>query len=99
MTIQCFSIRNFAYDTQKTYNFDTNCYFVIYQQFLHGYFRALQQRATASQKYIFRLRFLPPLLTLMDLSGNKCFLQRVQKVTSVGCNWFVSIHVVYFVSW
>ena len=86
MTIQCFSIRNFAYDTQETYIFDTNCYFVIYQQFLRGYVRALQQNATVSQKYIYRLRFLLPLLTLMDLSGNKCFLQWVQKVTSVGCN-------------
>ena len=85
--------------TQETYIFDTNCYFVIYQQFLRGYFRALQQHATASQKYIYRLRFLPLLLTLMDLSGNKCFLQRVQKVTSVGGNWLISIHVVCFVSW
>ena len=57
MTIQCFSIRNFAYDTQETYIFDTYCYFVIYQQFLRGYFPALQQHATVSQKYIYRLRF------------------------------------------
>ena len=25
--------------------------------------------------------------TVTDLSGNKCFLQQVQKVTSLGCNW------------
>ena len=30
---------------------------------------------------------------------NKGLIQRIQKVTSVGCNWFISIHVVYFVSW
>ena len=29
--------------------------------------------------------FSPPSLTLTDLSGNTCVLQRVQKVTSVGC--------------
>ena len=29
-TRQCFSTRNFAYNTQETYFFDTSCYFVIY---------------------------------------------------------------------
>ena len=37
--------------------------------------------------------------TVTDLSGNTCFLQQVQKVTSLGCNWLILIHVVYFVSW
>ena len=34
-----------------------------------------------------------------DLSWNVAFLQRVQKVTSVDCNWLISIHVVNLVSW
>ena len=29
----------------------------------------------------------------------KGFLQRVQEPTSVGCNWLILIHVVYFISW
>ena len=37
--------------------------------------------------------------SLTDLSGNTCFLQQLQKVTSLGCNWLILIHVVYFVSW
>ena len=36
---------------------------------------------------------------LRDLSGNTGFLQQVQKVMSVGCDWLISIHVVFFVSW
>jgi len=34
-----------------------------------------------------------------DLLGNTCFLQQVQKATSLGCNWLILIRVVYFVSW
>ena len=34
-----------------------------------------------------------------DLSWNVAFLQQVQKVTSVDCNWLISIHVVNLVSW
>ena len=38
-------------------------------------------RPSKSQKYNCRLRFSRPSLTLTDLSGNTCFLQRAQKVT------------------
>ena len=38
-------------------------------------------RPSKSQKYNCRLRFPRPSLTLTDLSGNTCFLQRAQKVT------------------
>ena len=31
-----------------------------------------------------------------DISGNIGFLQWVQKVMAVGCNWLISIYVVYF---
>ena len=56
------------------------------------------------QKYNYRLRFSPPSLTLTGLSRNTCFhfsgfKKFLQEVTSVGCNWLISIHVVYFVSW
>ena len=33
---------------------------------------------------------------VMEPSGNTGFFQWVQKVTSVGCNWLISIHVVCF---
>ena len=36
----CFSIRNFAYNTHETYFFDTSSYFD--QQFLRFYYSALQ---------------------------------------------------------
>ena len=36
---------------------------------------------------------------LRDLSGNTGFLQRVQKIMSVGCDWLILIHVAFFVSW
>ena len=35
-------------------------------------------------------------VTLMDLLGNTCFLQQVQKVTSVSSDWLILIRVVYF---
>ena len=56
------------------YFFDTSCYFVIYPQFQN-----------ASQKYNYHLHFSSPSPTLTNLLGNMCFLQRVQKVMSVGC--------------
>ena len=34
---QCFSIRNFGYNTLEIYFFDTSSYFVIYRQFLRSY--------------------------------------------------------------
>ena len=37
--------------------------------------------------------FSPPSLTLTELSGNTCVLQRVQKVTSVGCTLSLLIFV------
>ena len=37
--------------------------------------------------------------TVTDLLGNTCFLQQVKKVMSLGCNWLILIHVVYFISW
>ena len=43
--------------------------------------------------------FSPSVSTLTDLSGNIAFLQPVLRVTSVGCNWLISIHVVDFVPW
>ena len=98
-TRQCFSIQNFAYNTQEIYFFDTSCYFVIYQQFLRSYCRTLQQLGTTNKKDNYCLRFSHQSLTLTDLSGNMCFLQWVQKITSVGCNWLISIHVVDFVLW
>ena len=40
------------------------------------------------------------LFTVMDLSGNIRFLQQVEKVTSVGCNGLILIHVnVDFILW
>ena len=36
--------------------------------------------------------------TVTDLSGNTCSLHQVQKITSLGCNWLILIHVVYFLS-
>ena len=41
-----------------------------------------------------RLRVSLPLITLADLSGNRILLQRVQKVTWMGCDWKISIHFV-----
>ena len=38
-------------------------------------------RPSKSQNYNCRLGFSRPSLTLTDLSGNTCFLQRAQKVT------------------
>ena len=35
--------------------------------------------------------FLPTSVTLTDLSGNTSFPQRIQKITSVGFNWLISI--------
>ena len=43
-----------------------------------------------------RLLFLPESFTETDLSGNADFLQRVEKVTSVGCNCLILILVVDF---
>ena len=43
------------------------------------------------------LHFFPlPSIILVDVSGNRRWLQRVQKVTSVGCDWLISIHSVCF---
>ena len=53
---------------------------------------------TSSKKVNCFMVFLSP-FTLTELSGNTSFLRRVQKVTSVSCNWFISMHVVYFVLW
>ena len=72
----------------------------INPQFLRYYCHAnLQQHTTASQKYSYRLCFLPPSHSLTDLSGNTCFLQQVQKVTSLGCNCviFIQCCLFYFV--
>ena len=49
-------------------------------------------------KYHQRLHFFASVNTLTDLSGNIGFLQRVQKVRFVNCNWLISTHVVDFVS-
>ena len=84
---------------RRDYLFDTSWYFVIYQQFLCYHCHALKQNATWSQNCNSRLRFSPPSLILTDLSGKIGTLQRIQKITYVGCDCLVSIHVVYFVSW
>ena len=78
---------DYMQENNNTYFFDKSCYFASYQRFLRYYCHALQQHTTASQKYSYRLCFLPPSHSLTDLSGNTCFLQQVQKVTSLGCNW------------
>ena len=71
----------------------------INPRFLRYYCHAnLQQHTNASQKYSYRLFFLPPSPSLTDLSGNTCFLQQVQKVTC-NCNWVILIQccLSYFV--
>ena len=75
--------------------FDTSCYFVIYQQFLRYHFALFIKHATSSQKHNLRLHFSPLptyLRTSLSLGGSS-------EVTSVGCNWLISIHVVDFVEW
>ncbi len=42
--------------------------------------------------------FLLRLIILADLSGNRSSLQLSQKVTSVGCDWYISIHFVFHFS-
>ena len=55
----------------------------------------LPQAKSITNVYVFRLSLS---ITITDLAGNTDFLQRVQKIAYVGCNWLISIHVVGFVS-
>ena len=92
-------IRNFAYNTHETYLFDTSCYFVINQQFLCYYCSTLTSLMTSQaqvKKWANVYAFLRGSFAVMEPSGNTGFFQWVQKVTSVGCNWLISIHVVCF---
>ena len=68
--------------------------FAINQQFLPYHchlLTSLPQVKNSTNFHVFCLSF-----TLTDLSGNMGFLQRVQKVTSVGYSCLILIHVVYF---
>ena len=77
--------------------FDTSCYFAICQQFLHHHCCTLQWICDLKLKIWLTFTFFTSVNTLTDLGGNIGFLQWVFKVTSVGCNWLILIHVVDFV--
>ena len=89
---QCFCtcIQNFTQKTQETNLFDPSCYFVIYQQF---HIRTSSQKCTVTTCNVFvfgcAIHSNGPL--------RKHRLSSVgSKVMSVGCDWLILIHVVYF---
>ena len=89
-----FFCRNFTYNTQEIYLFDTSCYFVIYQLFLcyHSMATLCNNITTSSPKFYLTFTFFDCVI-YSNLSGNMYFFQRAQKVPSVGCNWLISVHV------
>ena len=93
---QCFSIWNLTCNTKETHLFDTSCYFCHVLAISSLPLRLFEITSWPQVKNLTgSLGFFPWSSTLMDLSENIGFLQWVQKVTSVGCSWLISIHVVY----
>ena len=84
-------------------DFEFACYFFVYAKFEKGcvielamLLRFSKTRELWSSKANWLLRFSLPSIILVDLSGNRTLLQRVQRSWFVICDCWISIRFVCF---
>ena len=84
-TRQCFSIRHWLQQSGDMFLWHKP----LFLSFTSNFFATIAPLSNNMRPQVKSITivkaFSPPSLTLTDLSGNTCVLQRVQKVTSVGC--------------